>query len=225
MKSHTVDQCTRRHPAVGGVRFSRTWSFLSKDVLSKFPDFFSRNFVYFHVFRMLFPNIGMRSVPNILPCVKFQSIGNVLCFSCFSCFCRGKKKENLDKICLIGTGREAFQIFCPMLMLEMFPTSPASVFLGQKKRGKIRKSCSIRKKNFLEKKEENVGGKKLLDKNWLILIEQLFPNFPIFFSKKNRRKSILIEQLFSNFLFFSKKNRRIRILSSNFIPKFSSFFF
>ena len=161
MKSHTVDQCTRRHPAVGGVRFSRTWSFLSKDVLSKFPDFFSRNFVYFHVFRMLFPNIGMRSVPNILPCVKFQSIGNVLCFSCFSCFCRGKKKENLDKICLIGTGREAFQIFCPMLNVGNVPYFSCFFFSSKKKEEKLeKKSCSIRKKSSC-KKRRKIWGKKV----------------------------------------------------------------
>ena len=111
---------------------------------------------------------------QILECEAFQIFCPVLNFKVWEMFFAfpaspvfvgEQKKENLDKICLIGTGREAFQIFCPMLMLEMFPTSPASVFLGQKKRGKIRKSCSIRKKNFLEKKEENVGGKKLLDKN------------------------------------------------------------
>ena len=83
--------------------------FISKDFLSKFP------YIYFEVCIYLFfaqffvrsisifpppkkiPNIGKRSVPNILPSVKFPNFGNVSCFSCFFCFSWEKKEEKLGK--------------------------------------------------------------------------------------------------------------------------------
>ena len=64
---------------------------------SKFPDFFSHNFCLSY-FLSVFPNIGMRSLPNILPSAKFPNFGNVSCFSCFSCFSTKKKEENLEKV-------------------------------------------------------------------------------------------------------------------------------
>ena len=44
--------------------------FLSKYFLSKFPDIFSAQFFVLPYFKKN-PNIGMRSLPNIFPSVKF----------------------------------------------------------------------------------------------------------------------------------------------------------
>ena len=64
--------------------------------LSQFPDFFSRNFYYFHIFQFLFPN-GMRRLPNILPSVNFQILEMLPAFSCFSCFLGKKKRGKFGK--------------------------------------------------------------------------------------------------------------------------------
>ena len=58
--------------------------FLSKDFLSKFPAFFFRAVFRISIFSFFFPKIKMRSVPNILPSVKFPNYGNISCFSRFS---------------------------------------------------------------------------------------------------------------------------------------------
>ena len=59
--------------------------------------------MYFHIFQFFFPNIGMRSLPNILPSVKFRNFGNFSCFSCFSCFSWKKKGKIWGKSCSIRT--------------------------------------------------------------------------------------------------------------------------
>ena len=49
--------------------------FLSKDFLSKLPGVFFAQFFVFPYFSLFFcPNIGMRSLPNILPSVKKRKI-------------------------------------------------------------------------------------------------------------------------------------------------------
>ena len=50
---------------------------LIEGLLSKFPVFFSRNFLHFHISLFFSPNIVMRSLPNILPSVKFPNFGNL----------------------------------------------------------------------------------------------------------------------------------------------------
>ena len=71
--------------------------FLSKEFLSKFPYFFFAQFFVFPYFPLFFPNIGMRSLPNILPSVKFPNFGNASFFPWFSCFSWKKNVENLEK--------------------------------------------------------------------------------------------------------------------------------
>ena len=63
----------------------------------KFHFFFRAIFLNFRIFHYSAPTIGMRSVPNILPSVKFPNFGNVSCFSCFFCFSWEKKEEKLGK--------------------------------------------------------------------------------------------------------------------------------
>ena len=58
--------------------------------------FFFGQFFIFSYFQILFQNIGMRSLPNILHSVKFPKFGNVTCVTCFSC-------SNLGKSCSIRT--------------------------------------------------------------------------------------------------------------------------
>ena len=65
--------------------------------IAQISRFFSPNVLYFHIFQLVFPNIGMR-IPNVLPSVKFLNFGNVSCF-----FLLGKKEENLEKSCSIRT--------------------------------------------------------------------------------------------------------------------------
>ena len=65
---------------------------LSEDFLSKFPHFFFANFLVFPYFPFFFLHIGMRSLPNILPSVKFQN------FEMFPVFLGKKKREFGEKI-------------------------------------------------------------------------------------------------------------------------------
>ena len=65
----------------------RCWPFLPKYFRwSKFPDFVFVQFWYYHIFHCFFSNVGMRSVPNTLPSLKFPNFGNASCCPCFSCF-------------------------------------------------------------------------------------------------------------------------------------------
>ena len=68
---------------------------LPKDFLSKFPYIFFARFVVFPYFPIFPPEIGMRSLPNILPSNKFPNLVNASCFPCVSCFSSNKKEENL----------------------------------------------------------------------------------------------------------------------------------
>ena len=80
----------------------------SKDFLSNFPDFFFSLaiFLYFHTFHFFSPNIGLRSVQNILPSVKFPNFENVKYpnFENVSCFSWKTKEENLEKKLLDKNG-------------------------------------------------------------------------------------------------------------------------
>ena len=68
-----INQSNTQQPGSLGRSYRRTFCL-------NFQNFFSRNFLYFHIFQFFF-HIGMRSVPNILPYVKFPKFGNVSCFS------------------------------------------------------------------------------------------------------------------------------------------------
>ena len=75
---------------------------LIEGLVSKFPDFVSRFFFACPYFPIPVPNIGIRSVPNTFPSVKFPHFGNVYGFSCFSCFWK-KKRKIWKKSCSIRT--------------------------------------------------------------------------------------------------------------------------
>ena len=58
------------------------------------------------IFSIFFPNIGMRSHPNILPSIKFPNFGNVSCYSIFSCLSWKRKRKFRKKSCSIRTALE-----------------------------------------------------------------------------------------------------------------------
>ena len=70
--------------------------FLSKDFLSKFPDFvFAQFFFCFHIFLFFFSSKSWK--PSKYFCVKFPNFRNVSRFSCFSCYSWNKKKRKFGK--------------------------------------------------------------------------------------------------------------------------------
>ena len=77
----------------------------------KFHFFFRAIFLNFRIFHYSAPTIGMRSVPNILPSVKFPNFGNVSCFSCFCCFSWEKREEKLEKK-MFDKGRSYRRTLC-----------------------------------------------------------------------------------------------------------------
>ena len=85
---------------LGGI-FGSLGPFLSKDFSSQFIEK-NRAIFAFPYFPFFFPNIGMRSLPNILPSVEFPCFGNASCFSCFSCFA-WKKRRKIGKSWSIRT--------------------------------------------------------------------------------------------------------------------------
>ena len=67
--------------------------------MSIFSRYFFRAILLFHIClekKTIPPNIGMPSVPDILPSVKFAKFANKSCFSCFSW--RKKEEGNLGEI-------------------------------------------------------------------------------------------------------------------------------
>ena len=71
-----------------------------------FQFFFPRNLLYFNLFQNFFANIGMQSLPNILPCY-ISKLWKCFLFSCFSCFSWKKTEENSAKSCSIRTALRA----------------------------------------------------------------------------------------------------------------------
>ena len=51
--------------------------------MSKFPDFFSRIFLYFHIFLFFFQILECEAFQILCP-LLILNFGNVFCFSCFS---------------------------------------------------------------------------------------------------------------------------------------------
>ena len=62
--------------------------------IPNFLPFFSRIFYYFQIFVFFSPNIGMLSVPDILPSVNFSKFGYISCFFLIFLF---YWKPNLEK--------------------------------------------------------------------------------------------------------------------------------
>ena len=70
--------------------------FLSKDVMSKFPDFFCAFFCV-SIFSFFFPNTGMRSLPNIIffPLLNVQTLEIFPVLPAFPVFLGKKKKRKI----------------------------------------------------------------------------------------------------------------------------------
>ena len=141
---------------------------MTKDFLSKFPDFFFAHFFVFPYFPFFyFPSSGMRSLPNMLPSVKFPNFEMFPAFPAFPVFLekiRGKNGKKNDyrrtfglnfqiffrAICCISV----FSFFSPNIGMRSLPNISPSlkfpnfgkfpVFLGKKKIGKTGESCSVR---------------------------------------------------------------------------------
>ena len=72
--------------------------FLPKDFLSKFPGWGFAQFFVFPYFHFFFPKYWMRSLPNILPSVKFHTLEMFLFFLLFLFFLEKKKKKIWEKV-------------------------------------------------------------------------------------------------------------------------------
>ena len=70
---------------------------IENNFLSKFPDFFFAQFFVFPYFPFFFPFIGTRSLPNILPSVKFPNFEMFAVFPAFPVFLGEKKRKNWKK--------------------------------------------------------------------------------------------------------------------------------
>ena len=79
-------------------------SFLSKDFLSKFPDFFSRNFFNFHIFHFFFQLLECEAFRIFCPLLNFQALGMPPVFPSFPVLLGKKKEENFGKKMLDKSG-------------------------------------------------------------------------------------------------------------------------
>ena len=81
-----------------------------------FQILFSCNFGITIFSIVFFSNVGMRSVPNTLPSLKFPNFGNASCCPCFSCFSlfflQKKKRRKSGKKLFDTNGPESCSPLC-----------------------------------------------------------------------------------------------------------------